>query len=102
VIPLLVGAVPDKSRTTADAKNHNGRDEVIAWAYEGTDGTRGFGFTGADLHKSWSYESQRKLVLNAILWAAKLPVPAKGAGAKFAPESLQRNLDDKRPAKKSE
>ena len=100
VTPLLVGAVPEKSRSTADAKKHHGRDEVIAWAHEEPDGTRGFGFTGADLHQSWSYESQRKLVLNGILWTAKLPVPADGAEARFTLESLQRNLDDKRrPAK---
>ena len=98
--PLLVGAVPDKSRTTADAKKHTGRDEVIAWAHEQSDGTRGFGFTGADLHQSWAYESQRKLVLNAILWTAKLPVPPGGAVAKFTPDSLQRNLDDKRQTAK--
>ena len=96
VTPLLVGAVPDKSRSTADAKKHNGRHEVIAWAHEQADGTRGFGFTGADLHQSWSYESQRKLVLNGILWTAKLPVPTNGADARFHPDSLQRNLDDKR------
>ena len=65
------------------------------------DGTRGFGFTGADIHQSWSYESQRKLVLNGILWTAKLPVPPDGVSAKFDPQSLQRNLDDKRPAKTS-
>jgi hypothetical protein len=101
VTPLLVGAVPDKSRSTVDAKKHTGRDEVIAWAYEQPDGARGFGFTGADLHQSWSYESQRKLVLNGVLWTAKLAVPPGGAVAKFDPESLQRNLDDKRPAKKA-
>jgi hypothetical protein len=101
VTPLLVGAVPDKSRTTADAKKHVGRDEVIAWAHEQPDGTRGFGFTGADLHQSWAYESQRKLVLNGILWAAKLPVPSRGAEATFTPESLQGNLDDKRRAAKA-
>ncbi len=98
VTPLLVGAVPDKSRSTADAKKHNGRDEVIAWAYTRPDGGRGFGFTGADLHKSWTYESQRTLTLNGILWAAKLPVPADGARATFDPASLERNLDDKRQA----
>lgn len=94
--PLLVGAVPDKSRTTADAKKRAGREEVIAWAYERRGGGRGFGFTGADLHKSWAYESQRKLVLNGILWAANLPVPLEGAEAAFDPASLERNLDDKR------
>ncbi len=96
VVPLLVGAVPDKSRSTADAKKYVGRDEVIAWAYTRPDGGRGFSFTGADLHKSWAYPSQRALVLNGILWSARLPVPEGGAQAKFAPASLELNLDDKR------
>lgn len=96
VVPLLVGAVPDKSRSTADAKKYAGRDEVIAWAYTRPDGGRGFSFTGADLHKSWTYESQRTLVLNGILWAARVPVPEGGAKATFDPASLDRNLDDKR------
>jgi hypothetical protein len=100
VTPLLVGTVPDKSRSTADAKKHLGREEVIAWAYTRPDGARGFGFTGADLHRSWAYASQRTLVLNGILWAARLPVPAGGATASFDPASLELNLDDKRtPAK---
>lgn len=98
VVPLLVGAVPDKSRSTADSKKYPGRDEVIAWAYTRPDGGRGFGFTGADLHRSWSYASQRTLVLNGILWAARLPVPADGAQATFDPASLDLNLDDKRAA----
>ncbi len=96
VTPLLTGAVPDKSRSTVDAKKYAGRDEVIAWAYTRPDGGRGFGFTGADLHKSWSYDSQRTLVMNGILWAARLPVPAGGVQVAFDPASLDRNLDDKR------
>ncbi len=98
VTPLLVGAVPDKSRSTADAKKHAGRNEVIAWAHTRSDGGRGFGFTGADLHQSWSYPSQRTLVLNGILWAARVPVPKDGVHVAFDPASLQRNLDDKRKA----
>jgi hypothetical protein len=96
VTPVLLGAVPEDSRKTADARRHTGREEVIAWAYQRPDGGRGFAFTGADLHKSWAYPSQRKLVLNGILWAAKLPVPPDGAQADFDPASLDRNLDDKR------
>lgn len=94
--PLLTGAVPEKSRSSADAKRHPGRAEVIAWSYESPRGTRGFGFTGADLHQSWSFPSQRKLVLNGILWTAKLPVPTDGAAHSFAAPALERNLDDKR------
>lgn len=98
VTPLLAGAVPDKSRTTADAKRHAGRDEVIAWAFERPGGGRGFSFTGADLHRSWTYDSQRTLVLNGILWSAGLPIPPNGVRARFDPASLERNLDDKRGA----
>lgn len=98
VTPLLTGLVPDKSRSTADAKKHAGREEVIAWAYTRPDGGRGFGFTGADLHASWAYPSQRTLVLNGILWAARLPVPAGGVQVALDPARLERNLDDKRNA----
>ena len=55
-----------------------GRDEVLAWAVERPDGGRGFGFTGAHSHKNWGDPNFRKLVLNAILWTAKLDVPPAG------------------------
>ncbi len=98
VTPLLAGAVPDKTRTTPHAKSHNGRSEIMAWAFERPDGGRSFSFTGCDLHKNWEVESQRKLVINGILWAAGLPVPENGAKVPFKPEDLQKNLDDKRAA----
>jgi hypothetical protein len=44
-VPLLSGAVPDKSRTTEDAKAHTGRAEVIAWSFERPGGGRSFAFT---------------------------------------------------------
>ncbi|NBV20987.1 MAG: hypothetical protein EBS05_03200 [Proteobacteria bacterium] len=93
--PLIVGQVPDKSRSSADAKQHNGRDEVIGWAHQRPGGGRGFGFTGVDLHKSWSYESQRKFVVNGILWSAGLEVPADGAKTTFDEADLNKNLDKK-------
>jgi type 1 glutamine amidotransferase len=90
--PLLVGKVPDSSRTTADAKQHKGRDEVIAWAYERVNGARAFCFTGVDLHKNWELESQRKLVVNGILWAAKMEVPSAGAKVELQPGDLERDV----------
>jgi type 1 glutamine amidotransferase len=94
-IPLLSGAVPDKSRTTADAKSHMGRPEVVAWAYERPNGGRSFAFTGCHIHRNWSLENQRKLVTNGILWTAKIEVPANGAPVAFDPASLTANLDAK-------
>jgi hypothetical protein len=95
-VPLVAGAVPDKSRTSADAKKHNGRAEVIGWVHERPDGGRGFGFTGADLHKNWGAEGQRRFVVNGILWSAKVAIPDGGAKVDFDLAELNQNLDDKR------
>jgi hypothetical protein len=95
VTPLLTGKVTDKARTTADAKAHAGRDEVIAWAYERPDGARSIGFTGADLHSSWHIGSQRRFVTNAILWTAKLDVPKDGAPIVCDEADFTSNMDRK-------
>jgi hypothetical protein len=96
VTRLLSGQVPDKSRTTKDAKEHVGRAETVAWAYDRPGGGRAFAFTGCDLHSAWGVESQRKLVINGILWSAGLEIPSPGAPVKFAPDQLKRNLDKKK------
>ena len=90
--PLLVGPVPDKSRTTADAKKHIGRDEIIGWAYEREDGGRAFCFTGIDLHKNWEIESQRRFVVNGILWSSGLEVPRDGAKVELSDGDLERHV----------
>lgn len=95
VTPLLSSLVPDKSRTSRDAKEHMGRSEVVAWAYERPEGGRGFAFTGCDLHKNWADVNQRKLVVNGILWSAGLKIPKGGAPVAFDEANLQRNLDQK-------
>src|SRR6185503_10551774 len=89
----LVGAVPDSSRTTADAKKHIGRAEVVAWAYERPTRGRSFAFTGCDLHQNWEIESQRRLVVNGILWAAGVKVPKEGAKVDFNAADIERNLE---------
>jgi type 1 glutamine amidotransferase len=99
--PLLAGAVPDKNRTTDDAKAHAGRAEVVAWTYERANGGRSFAFTGCDLHRNWSVESQRRFVTNGILWSAKIEVPEAGAKVEFDPTFLARNLDLKVSPKKA-
>jgi hypothetical protein len=96
VTPLLLGQVPDKNRTTDDARSHAGRNEVIAWACERANGGRSVGFTGCDLHSGWGVESQRRFMVNAILWSAKLPVPDSGAPVPACGESeLAANWDRK-------
>ena len=99
-VPLLAGAVPDKSRSTADAKSHAERPEVVAWAFERANKGRSFAFTGCDLHRNWGVESQRRMLVNAILWSAGIDVPSEGAPVSITPAALSANLDAKHaPAK---
>lgn len=95
VTHLLQCAMPDSSRKTDDAKAHAGRTETVGWSYERSDGGRSFGFTGCDLHMNWAEANQCRFVLNGILWAAKLAVPAGGASSEITPEQLAKNWDRK-------
>lgn len=57
---------------------NSGREEVLMWTLEREDGGRGFGFTGGHNHENWQNDELRKLVLNAILWIAKVDLPENG------------------------
>jgi type 1 glutamine amidotransferase len=96
VTPILKATPPDDKRGTAAAREHKGREEILAWTFDRADGGRSFGFTGAHFHKNWGDENFRRLVVNAILWSAKVDVPKDGAPVQLDPSELNRNLDDKR------
>ena len=108
VTPILSAVPPDETRDRPDdahggneyVRARKGMAEVMAWAYERPDGGRGFGFTGAHYHKNWGNDNFRKLVLNAILWIAKVEVPENGVESTVTPEDLQKNLDPKPERKK--
>ena len=97
VTPILKAVPPDNTRRTEAAKQHPGREEILAWAFERPDGGRSFGFTGAHFHRNWGDDNFRRLVVNAILWTAKVEVPPGGAKVLLAPEELNKNLDNKQP-----
>lgn len=73
----------------------SGRDETMMWTFERKGGGRGFGFTGGHTHANWGDESQRKVVLNALLWIAKVRVPKNGVESTVTPEQLAANFDPK-------
>lgn len=89
VTPILQALPPEATLKQPDGTHSNNpavREAVItrkemqtlAWAFERPDGGRGFGFTGGHMHKNWGDDNFRKLVLNAIVWAAKIDIPAEG------------------------
>lgn len=74
----------------------SGREETMMWAVERPDGGRGLGFTGGHFHKNWANDDFRKIVLNAMVWIAKVDVPASGVDSAPVTESeLLLNLDPK-------
>ena len=75
----------------------NGQVETMMWVMERPDGGRGFGFTGGHTHAHWGDPNQRRVVLNALLWIAKMEVPAGGVVDTITPADLTMNLDKKGP-----
>lgn len=73
-----------------------GRDEAMMWVVERPDGGRGFGWTGGHYHSNWADANYRKVVLNALVWVAKLEVPPGGVESSITPEDLKTNLDPKK------
>jgi len=69
--------------------------ETVAWGIERPDGGRGFGIVMPHFYRSWADEDLRRLILNGIVWTAKLEVPAEGVQtalpglATFQPDSIE-------------
>ncbi|MBI1375733.1 MAG: hypothetical protein GC159_23740 [Phycisphaera sp.] len=75
----------------------SGQSETLMWAVERKDGGRGVGFTGGHWHRNWAYDTQRRAVLNAMLWVAGAEVPPNGVeSAAVTEEELNANLDQKK------
>jgi hypothetical protein len=105
VTPLLVATPSDKVRQgpyvyPPGPYPHivaaSGRQETMMWAFERPNGGRAFGFTGGHTHANWGNPDQRKIVLNALLWAAHVEVPAGGVESMVTDADLRQNLDTKK------
>jgi type 1 glutamine amidotransferase len=105
VIPILVAKPSDEVRDGPyvhprgpypHIQENKGRDEIMMWAVERADGGRGFGFTGGHRHVNWGDDNYRKVMLNALLWIAKVEVPKNGVPSRITEEDLKQNLDPKK------
>jgi type 1 glutamine amidotransferase len=106
VTPILTALPPKETLSRPDGPHENNphvrkavledkQPQHVMWVYDRPDGGRGFGFTGGHFHKEWGDENFRRVVLNALLWIAKVEVPPDGAVSTLAPTDLQANLDAK-------
>ncbi len=78
-----------------DVRAKAGQPQVVMWAYERPNRGRGIGFTGGHYHMNLEDPSYRTLVLNALLWVAKVEVPAGGVTVTLAPDELNERIDPK-------
>lgn len=60
--------------------------QVAAWAYQREDGGRGFVMGGVDYHDNMQIEDYRRFLLNGIVWAAGIQVPAAGVQSSVSKE----------------
>jgi hypothetical protein len=86
---------PHEGNPAVRASVARGELQTMAWAYERPDGGRGFGFTGAHYHKNYGNDNFRKIVLNGLLWIAKVEVPPNGVESTDSEEDLKANMDAK-------
>ena len=103
VTPLLT-AVPTPDTLSRPDGPHEGNPDVrakawlpqvVMWAYERPGGGRGVGFTGGHYHVNLGDPNFRKVVLNSLLWIARVEVPANGLDVTVAPDELNEHLDPK-------
>jgi len=56
----------------------NPKRETVSWCVQRADGGRGFAIVMPHFYKNWAMNDLRCLILNGIVWTAKLDVPADG------------------------
>jgi type 1 glutamine amidotransferase len=105
VTPLLTDVPPERTRGregessshggNPEVQKHKGEPEHVMWCTERPDGGRGFGFTGAHFHRNWADPNFRRIILNALLWSAKVPVPKEGVASTVTTQQMEANLDRK-------
>lgn len=105
ITPILTAVPPASTMTRKDGPHEGnpavraavaqGRPQTVMWVAERPEGGRGFGFSGGHFHVGWKNDHQRKLVLNSILWLAKVEVPAGGVTSNVTDADIMANLDPK-------
>ena len=61
---------------------------VVGWAFERRGGGRSFGTTLGHYYRNFQREPFRKMVVNSILWTAKVDVPEQGARVELPVKKL--------------
>jgi type 1 glutamine amidotransferase len=79
----------------------DGKDQTVAWAFEreAQQGGRSFGTTLGHFHENFELEVFRRMLVNGILWTARVEVPAGGAPVDVDPSDLKLPPEPKKEEK---
>lgn len=64
------------------------QEVIVGWAYERDDGGRSFGTTLGHFYRNFQREPFRRMVVNSILWSARVEVPEDGARVDLPEDQL--------------
>lgn len=70
--------VIEKAKPLLQVTERKGKDVIVGWVYERPNGGRSFSTTLGHFHRSFQNDHFRRLVVNGILWSARLDVPRDG------------------------
>ena len=79
--------------TMAEAKpllqvTAKGKPLTVAWVHERKDGGRAFGTTLGHFYRNFQIDGFRRMIVNGILWTAKVEIPNDGAPVNLSEEEL--------------
>lgn len=78
VVPILPGTFHVEIENSKPRPLRIETDKTAAWAFERSNGGRGFAYTGLHFLVSLDHPPLRRLLLNAIAWTAGIEVPTAG------------------------
>lgn len=76
------------STSLLQVTDKKGGDTIVGWSIERKDGGRAFGTTLGHPYRNFEIEAFRRMIVNGILWTAKVEVPKDGAPVGVAKEVL--------------
>jgi len=80
--------VLDKAKPYLQVTERKGKDVIVGWVHERDGGGRSFATTLGHPYANFQREPFRRMIVNGILWAAQVDVPADGARVDISKEDL--------------
>jgi type 1 glutamine amidotransferase len=77
-----------QAKPLLQVRDKKDKDVVVGWVFERPDGGRSFSTTLGHPYKNFQIEAFRRMIVNGILWSAKLDVPKDGAPVNVSEEVL--------------